>query len=514
MNDNIVFQNNKRIAKNTFLLSIRMFFTMAIGIYSSRIILHNLGTEDFGIYNIVAGVISMFTFINSTMISGTQRYLNYYLGKKDFVYLNKIFTASVNIFFFLALFVGAIGEVVGLYFINFKLDIPDERLVAANIVFQLSVLSACINIISSPYNALIVSYEKMGTFAYVSVVQSILMLFIAVSIPYVQFDSLVVYALFVCLLQIGIRVFYGWYCSSRFTDIKYSHVVDKDLFKKLLSFSSWSFWGSFAYMTYHQGLCVLINIFFGPVVNAAQALATQVNGSVSTFSANFMMATKPQITKYYATGNMEEMKKLVFYSSKFSYAIMTIVAIPLIVRIEYLLKIWLKEVPDYTAKFIILNLLISIVASLTQPVVTAIQSTGKIRNFHICESIGLLLILPFSYLSLKLGCQPEFVYIIMLIFTTFTHIARLVFMQEQLNFSLVEYVLDVMLRLVVVVLLSWYISSKISILISQTFWGFIIVCIISVFVSISIFLLVGLRPTELKFVLEQLKKNVMVTNKK
>lgn len=497
-------QNSKRIVKNTMALTLRMFFTMAIGIYSSRILLANLGVTDYGINNVVAGIITMFMFLNASLINGTQRYLNFYLGKNDIETLNKVFSTSINIFLLLAIVIAILGETAGIYFLNTKLDIPKDRLIAANWVFQLTIISTFINIISTPYNALIIAEEKMAIFAYVSMINSIYLLLAASLLPYIPYDHLIGYAILIVIWHVIIRLFYSWYCSSHFKAIRYRLIFDKSLFKEMFVFSGWTLTGTFAYITYTQGVTFLINIFFGPAVNAAQSLAQQVNGSLSAFSANFMIASKPQITKYYAEGNLNEMHKLIFFSSKMSYAIMAIVSLPFIIRTDYILELWLKEIPEHTALFLQLYLVIAIINTLSSPAVTAIHSTGKIKWFQICESLVLILILPFSYLAIQIWNIPESCYVVMLILMILAQLIRIYFMKQLISLCITEYLKNIFCRMVLNALIAFGLSLSVNVLIPDNFIGFCIESCVCVSIFSITFFFIGLTKAEqnigLKFI--------------
>lgn len=425
--------NNKRIAKNTIALSLRFIITASIGIYTSRVILKNLGIEDYGIYNVVGGIIGMFSFLTSSLLNGTQRYLNYFLGRKDKTALNNVYRTSINIFVILGLIILLLGETIGLYFINSQLEIPGNRIIAANWIYQFALLSSFINIISTPYNALIIAFEKMKTFAYVAVVQSIAMLLITAVLVFSPIDKLILYGLLVLLLQGIIRIFYGVYCKKEFPEISYKFQWDKMLFREMSVFSGWTLTGTFAFMMLNQGIAILINVFFGPAINATLAIVQQVNMQLSTFANNFQIASKPQITKYYAEGNWDEMKKLVFLTVKITFLIMIILAIPVIQYVDYILNLWLVEVPPFCSIFLIIALLNTVFTTLGAPIVTAIHSTGTIRNFQIADSLSFLSVLPLTYIAYMIGKEAYYAYIIYFIITIINILIRLYFYKKQLG---------------------------------------------------------------------------------
>lgn len=500
----ILTEANKRIVNNSLALCLRMFVTMGISIYSSRIVLENLGVIDYGIYNVVGGVIAMFAILNNSMVNSTQRFLNIEIGKGDIGQTNNVFSTSINIHFLIALAVLILGETIGLYILNYKLDIPADRLYAANIVLQFSILSSVLNIISIPYNALIIAYEKMGIFALIAIVQSVTTLVISISLKYCGFDRLVAYSIMLCLLQVGIRLFYGLYCRKHMKEIKYKRIQDRLIFKDMLFFSGWTMTGTFAYMTYTQGTSILLNMFFGPVVNAAQALSTQVSNSLSTFSSNFMVAVKPQITKSYAEGNLERMRKLVLFSSKFSFVIMLVVSLPFYVRTEYILDLWLKEVPQHTIPFLRLCLCIAVWQTLATPIVSAIHSTGNVKFFQIVESCALLSIFPMSYLILCLEVDAEYVYVTQLAIMVITQFLRTYFLKKQIGQAFGDY-FKMVGNLCIVAVLCWFAASYVSTIIPMTFVGFLLLCAFSVLVTFIISLFLLLRRDERMMVLKLIK---------
>lgn len=345
-------QNNKRIAKNTLLLYIRMLFMMAISLYTSRIILNTLGVEDYGIYNVVGGVVAMFGFINSSMSSATQRYITFALGKGNFTNLQKVFSTTLQIHVLIAVIILILGETIGLWFMNEKMQIPTNRMDAAFWVLQCSILSTIVMIISVPYNADIIAHEKMSAFAYISILEAVLKLAIVYILLIGSFDKLILYAFLLLAVQILIRFCYSLYCNKHFKETKYKHVWDKTLFKEMTEFAGWSIFGNLSGVLFGQGLNMLLNVFFGPVVNAARAIALQVQCAIQQFVNSFQMALNPQITKTYARGELEEMHKLMFRSARFSFYLLFFLSLPVLFETNFILTIWLKTVPENTVIFL------------------------------------------------------------------------------------------------------------------------------------------------------------------
>lgn len=488
--------HNKLIIKNTLALSLRMMLTICIGIYASRVLLSNLGIENYGVYNVVGGVIGLFSFLNVTLINGTQRYLNFYLGKKDEFALNKVFSTSVNVFIALALIILVLSETIGLWFVNYKLTIPTDRLFAANVVYQFTIISSLVNIISTPYNALIVAYEKMSTFAIISIVQSVMMLAFAVVLPWIPLDCLITYSLLVCILHIGIRLYYGHYCNKTFSNVKHSFTIDKRLFKEMFYFSGWTLTGTFAYMTYNQGIVFLLNMSFGPIINAAQSLAMQVNNSLNGFSGSFMTASKPRITKYYAEDDLNNMRSLIFTSSKMSYLIMTLISMPFLICTDQILNIWLTEIPEFTKPLLQIILIITIWNTLSIPAVTGIHATGNIKKFQIVESIILLSILPISYIALKLYHNPIIVYSVMLMIMIIVQFVRLKFMNKLLGVDIKSYLIDIVARLTTATASSIALGIIVNRLLPENIWGFIISITIQEIITLCIFFCIALNNNQ------------------
>lgn len=316
-----IASSNQRIAKNTLLLYFRMFLMMGVSLYTSRVVLQTLGVEDFGIYSVVGGIITMFAFINGGMVSATQRFITFELARGCMDRLKSVFSTSLQIHALISLIVVLLGETVGFWFLYEKMVIPDSRMQAAVWVYQCSIIACVVNIMSIPYNADIVAHEKMSAFAYISIVEAFLKLGIVYLLLLSPWDKLKVYAVLLLIVQLVIRFVYSYYCHKHFEEASYQHQMDKPLFREMVGFAGWSFWGNLAGVLYTQGLNIMLNIFFGPVVNAARGIAVQVQSAVQQFVSNFQMALNPQITKTYATGNLSQMHSLMFRSARFSFFI-------------------------------------------------------------------------------------------------------------------------------------------------------------------------------------------------
>lgn len=503
--------NNKRVAKNTLFLYFRMILIMLVTLYTSRVVLAQLGIKDYGIYNVVGGVVTMFAFLNNCMTTSTQRFLTFELGKGNTQRLKDVFAASLNIHIAIAFTIVVLAESIGLWFVNYKLVIPADRLVAANWVFQFAILSFCVNIIQVPYNAVIIAHEKMNVYAYISIVEVMLKLGIVYLLSVSPFDKLIAYAVLIFAVQLLIRAIYQIYCRKNYEESKFRIFWDKSLYQQMSGFAGWNLFGSLAWMLRDQGLNIVLNLFFGPVINAARGVATQVSGAVMNFISNFQVALNPQITKNYANGNIQEMEKLTYLGIKFSYIILFFLAFPLSLNINYVLHLWLVEVPDYTALFIILIMIDSMVGNLFGvPFMTSLSATGKIRNYQIVVSFIILLIVPVGYIALRLGCDAPSVFYITIIFSGISGFARFLFCRKQIGYSLREMTKGVLLPVlsITVVALPLPIFAKLEYFQTDTLMNFLLLCLISIVMTFVSAWFVGLNTTEKDKLLSIIKSKI------
>lgn len=470
--------NNKRIAQNTLILYVRMLITIGVGLFTSRVVLNTLGIEDFGIYNVVGGIIAMFGFINQAMAASTSRYLTFALGSSDYSLLKKVFNLSLSIHALLSVLIVLLGESIGLWFFYEKMQIPAARLEAAFWVYQLSILSSVLTIMSVPYNASIISHEKMGAFAYITLSDVVLKLLIVYLLVMVPFDKLVVYGILFLLAQVINQSIYMIYCRKKFEETKLCFVWDKQLFREISSFAGWSLFGNMAYVAYTQGLNLLLNIFFGPAVNAARGIAVQAQGTITRFISSFQTAINPQITKTYAAGELNAMHKLIFASSKYSFFLLLLLSLPVLIETRPLLIWWLRIVPDYTVTFFRIMLLTSLIESLANPLIIAAGATGRIRLYQQLVGGILLLILPVSYVALKMGASPASVFVVQFICNIVAQSIRVILLRSMISFPIRVYCRKVMVRVFVVFLLSLGVSVMIyQLLPSETFVEVVAVCV-------------------------------------
>ena len=384
MNENSI--GNKRIAKNTILLYMRMFITMGIALYTSRVVLHTLGVDDFGIYNLVGGIVVLFSFLNTAMTSATQRFLNVELGKNAGSNIGRVFSVCMSVHIGVAILVLLLGETIGLWFVNTQLNIPLERMDAANWVYQFSLFATSLQVLRVPYNACIIAHEEMTFYAYLGISEALLKLISVFILIYVVVDKLILYSILMAGSVLIITIAYKIYCKNNFKAISYSLFWDKKMFSEIVSFSGWSLFGSLANVTAQQGVNIVLNIFNGIVVNAAMGIANQISSVVYGFASNFQVAFNPQIVKLHASDDKEGFNNLVFRASKFSYYLLFIIALPLLISCEFVLEVWLGVVPEYTVIFTQLIIIALLVDSISAPLWMSAQAIGNIRNYQLIMS--------------------------------------------------------------------------------------------------------------------------------
>ena len=474
---------NKRIAKNTLLLYVRMLFTMGISLFTSRVILQTLGVEDYGISSVVGGVISMFTFINAAMVSSTQRYLNFELVRGDANQLRSVFSTSLQIHALIALAIIVLSETVGLWFLNEKLVIPEARMTAAMWVYQCSILSCAVGIMSTPYNAVIVAHEKMSAFAYISILDVSLKLLVVYLLVALPFDKLIILAILNLLVQLFIRYIYTLYCHRHFPESYFQFRFNKTLFKEMFGFAGWSFWGNLAAILYTQGLNMMLNIFFGPIVNAARGIAVQVQSAVQQFVGGFQTALNPQITKNYASNNLPQMHSLMFRSARFSFLLLFFLSLPVLMETNFILTLWLKTVPDDAVIFTQIMICISLIYTTANPCVIANQATGKVKIYQMVVGGILLLILPISYVVLKLGAPAYSVFIVHFCIESVAQFSRMYMLRNLIHLPLWQYMKNIYIPIVSTVAIAIILPLVVRMQVAEGWLRFLAVgftCVLSV----------------------------------
>lgn len=497
--------NNKRIAKNTMFLYFRMIITMAVSLFTSRVILQTLGVDDFGIYNLVGGITAMFQFLNGTLADATQRYITVEIGKGEGGNINKIFSICLLLHAILGIIIVIIAEPLGLWMIHNKLIIPADRIEAATWILHFSVISLFIVIISVPYNALIIAHEKMKAFAMISIVEAVGKLIIVYALLIGHMDRLILYGALMLLMQTAIRCLYTSYCNKNFLESKFHYYWDKNLLKELSGFASWTIIGNLAFICVTQGISILLGMFFLPFVNAARGIAMQVQTAMSTFVKNFQTAINPQITKTFASGNIYETHSLVFRSSRFSFFLVMIPLIPLFLEIDLILDVWLEEVPQYTSDFVRLIILVSWINSLANPLSVAMKATGNIREYELYSASVKLLVIPVSYVLLLKGGSPSIVVCVYLFFEFAAYVSNFIISSKYVGFKLNKYFNEVVLRVLLVAFLSFIPPIVIFLSLNQIWHRFIGVLIVSLICSAISVLLVGMTRYERVSVLSHIK---------
>jgi O-antigen/teichoic acid export membrane protein len=499
--------NNSRIAKNTVLLFFRMAVTMIIALYTSRIVLKTLGVTDYGIYNVVGGVVSMLGFVSNSLADASSRYITFAIGKGEVEKLRHLFSCIFSIHLIIAIILFLIAETLGLYFVLEKLVIPENRKLAALFVYQASIITFFITIISVPYDAIVIAYERMSAFAYISITEVSVRLLIVYCLYIIPFDRLIIYSILVLLVQQLLRFIYIKYCHLHFSESHAHWVWDRALSKEIFSYASWVTMGNLATIGYTQGLNVLLNIFFGPVVNAARGIAIQVQGAVYQFFSSFQKTVNPQITKSYSAGDINYMHKLVLYSSKFSFYMSWLVVLPLMYETHIVLKLWLGDVPNHAIAFVRIMLLICLCTALRTPCTVAINATGNIKKFQSLEGGILLTIVPISYFGLKyLKLSPEYVFWVYLIIEVITQHIRVWIVFHQIKLSMIKYLYEVIFPISYVCLGSLIITLFIRNIIINESIGYSIIRILLYVLSIlSITFTIGLKSNEKYFIRTKLK---------
>ena len=442
----------------------------------------------------------MFTFLSGSMSTATQRYITFALGRADDIYLKKVFSTSLLIHVLLSFLIIFLAETVGLWFLNNYMQIPENRMDAAFWVYQISIITCVVALLSVPYNSAIIAHERMQAFAYMSILVVVLKLCIVYLLLISSFDKLKLYALLMFLVQLFMRMVYGVYCKRHFKETKFCLIYDKNLILKMMGFASWNLFGSVAYIMYSQGINILLNIFFGPVVNAARGVAVQVQGVVNSFCANFQMAVNPQITKSYAKDDLSHMHKLVFQSSKFSYFLILILSMPVFWETDAILKCWLKVVPDHTVTFLRLMLCTVLIETLANPMMISAQATGKIKTYQMVVGGLLLFILPVSYVALKMGMDPETVFVVHILFSVVAQTARVLMVSKMVKFSKRAYCKDIINPLFKVSIFASIIPMLSSFYFPQTIVGTVCVCVLCVFSSIFVIYTMGCNYSEKVFI--------------
>lgn len=500
-------QNNKRIAKNSVFMAIRMVFVLVLTFYTTRVILNILGVEDYGVYNVVCGFVSMFAFLNTSMSNGIQRFFNYELGKNGEDGATKVFNTALLIQLILAIVIIVLTESIGIWYLHSKMVIPADRLFAAEWIFQFSILSFLFIIIQVPYTAAVMAHERMDFFAIISVLDAVLKLAIVFAIPLFPGDSLIVYGILFALISVLNFFLYFIYCRRNFKEIKFRRIFEKPLFFSMLGFSGWNIFGAMSGVMKEQGINLVLNLFFGPVVNAARGVASQINGGLQSFVSNITIPVRPQVVQSYARGAYGRTMNLTYSVSKLSCSFLYLCSLPVALEIDYILKIWLGDsIPEHTNTFVIIVILTTFVNNLNAAVSGVVHASGKMMTYQtVCSFIAMMCI-PFSYFGLKVGLSPEFALVMVFVWTALSQAAALVILKRIVDYSIKTYLIKVILPLFAVISITFWPSAIIRMYMQEGIVRFIIVCFVSVFITILGIYLIALDKSEKNLVKSMLNK--------
>lgn len=501
--------NNKRIAKNSIFLSIRMVFVLLISLYSTRVLLTALGVDDYGVYNVVCGFVSMFAFLNTSMSNGIQRFFNYEFGKNGNEGAQKVYNTGLIIQVILALGIVATIEPFGIWYIQNKMVIPADRLLAAHWIFQFAMVSFVFNIIQAPYTAAVMAHERMDFYAALSVFDAIIKLAIVIILPYLNGDSLILYGLLWMLISVINWFLYFVYSKKNFVEIKLGYYSNNSLFKSMLVFSGWNMFGTFSGVVREQGLNLIMNMFFGPVVNAARGVAAQINAGLQGFVQNITTPVRPQIVQSYAQKNLGRTMNLTYSISKLSCYFLTMMAIPICVEIDYILGLWLGDnIPEHTSAFAIIVIMCSYQGNLNFAVSTVVHATGKMRNYQFWTSFVKLLSIPMGYILLKQGMMPEFALLTVFVFDWAGHIVALFILRTLIDFSILNYTKKVLVPIVAVIVSSLLVVISVHGIIDNATIRFFVVGFIGVATTSALSYLIGLNKGE-KALVKDFVKNLI-----
>lgn len=499
--------SSNRIAKNTILLYMRMLIMMLISLYTSRVLLKALGVSDYGIYNAVGGVVASFTVISGALSAAISRFITYELGTGNVHALKKVFSSAVSVQILLSSIVLILGESLGLWFLNSHMSIPAERYIAANWVLQFSILTFIINLISVPYNALIIAHEDMGIFAYISIFEAFLKLAVVLTISHISVDRLILYSCLLMLSALLIRLIYARYCKSHYPEAVFNFSLDGQIFKKILGFAGWNFLGNSSGVLMNSGINILINVFFGVTMNAARGVAVQVEAAVSSFVNSFTTAINPQITKNYASGNYDYMYSLIYNGARYSFYLVIVLAFPILLETDFILDLWLDIVPSMAPVFVRYILLITLVGVLSNTMVTAMLATGNIKTYQIIVGSLGYMVFFLTWILYYLGYPVVTCYIINIVIYLLQFLARLFLLKKMIDLSIRRFIKEVVFNIAKVAIIGAVIPISVKFLYPVHTTIASVLCIILSCVSmlISVFF-IGIKRNERQVILNTILK--------
>lgn len=500
--------NNKRIAKNAFYLYLRMLMVMVVSLYTVRVVLNTLGSVDYGINNVVGGFVAMFVFLSSILTSASLRFFAYSIGKNDQESLNKYFTMSFWCFSIVSLIVLAIAETACLWFVVNKLNIPSERMDAALWVYHFSILTFIVNIQAVPFASIVIAREQMNMYAVIGIIECVLKLAVAFLITVIPYDNLKVYAVLMFLMTLLVNSYYLRYGLKHFEECRIRCFWDKKMFMEIVCFSGWTMFGAISGVLRSQGINILLNMFFNPIVNAARAIAFQVNTSINQFVVNFYKAVQPQITKSYGAGQVEEMNTLVLRSSRFCYYLVFVLSLPVILETEYLLTAWLEKIPENTVLFTRLVVITAIVDSISYPIQSSITATGRIKYFQLVTGGLLLLNLPVSWVFLSFDYPPEITMYIAIALSVLAQASRILFAYKYTGMSMVRYAKDVLTTIIFVTAIASVLPVLLQRSMDDGFVRFIIVSVVSVASCVVTVYTIGMNEMERSYITSLISQRI------
>lgn len=496
---------NKKIVFNTFFLYIRMLFTMVVTLFTSRVILATLGVEDFGINNVVGGLAISFIFFRSSLANATQRFLNFEMGRNNESELRNICNQSILVYTVIAIIIFILLELIGIWFLENKLTLPTNRLSAAYWVFQFTSIGLCLTLISTTYDAVLIARENMKVYAYIGIIEAILKLIIVYMLYYIDYDKLITYSFLYWLVTILSRsIFPMMYCIKKFDECKLAFYFNKKLFNNMLKFTSWNTVGSISYMINEQGINIILNIFFGPIINASRAISQQVGGAINNFITNFSTAIRPQIIKSYAANDYNYFHTLIIKSSTYSFYLFLIISLPLIFKTEYVLKIWLGMVPDQSTDFVKWILYYNLINVLTYPVWTGVQATGNLKNYIVYSNLIFILAFPTIYLLLSLGYNALISFQVLTIFRFLYHCTGLYIFKKLTSFSLKKYCRQVFIPIIIVGAICYISSYYIAHTFDSSAISFIKFCFISFLINTFLIYIFGISNEDKAYIKKKL----------
>lgn len=493
----IIREDNKRIAFNTIFMSVRMVIVLCLTLYTTRILLSALGIESYGVYNVVCGFVSMFTFINTSMSNGIQRFFNYEYGKGGIEKANKVYSAAIITQIIIAVIVLLFVESFGLWYLHNKLVIPEERFNIACWIYQFSVIGFIFIILKVPYNAVVMAHERMEFFSIISVFDAIFNLFIVLILKFISIDKLLVYGALVMFCHVLNFLIFYYFCKRSFKGLAFMRIIDKELLKSMFSFSGWNLLGSFSYMMKEQGINILLNLFFGPVVNAAKGIATQVNNGFHSFIINISVPVRPQVIQSYARGELQRTMSLTYSVSKLSAFFLYFLSLPILVEIDSILILWLGgNVPEHSASFVIIVVLTSYFNNLINPLSTIVHASGKMRNYQVLSSVVILSCIPLSYFALRLGAVPELAFIMVSLSMLLSLIISVVTVKRIVYFKTKDYFNNIFKPLFIVIFSTFWIPFIPKYLMDEGLLRIIVVFVISILTVLSCVYILGLNKVE------------------